>query len=92
MVTYVYEENGNNHKRGEKQVNAIAHRLEHLRGESSDDECEEPVGTGNEGLCSHSDVGGEHFGSEDPRLKRCAMSNDVASEIRELTVPFQVGL
>lgn len=51
----VDEGNGEDHERGEEEVNAITHGEEHLRGEAGDDEVPKPIVGGGRCLskCTH---------------------------------------
>lgn len=54
-------EEGEEGERGEEEVDAVAHSGEHLLGEARDEEVEEPVAGGGEGLSEGAEVGVEEF-------------------------------
>jgi len=55
------EEEGEERQRSEEEVDAVAHRLEHLLREARDEEVEEPVARGRRAARQRAEVGVEEF-------------------------------
>lgn len=77
------EEEGKEGQRGEEEVDAVAHSLEHLLSEARDEEVEQPVAGSCAGLSQRAEVGIEEFRIDDPGGTVPGRSVDSSPEVKE---------